>query len=102
MAAQLIQVLNIVRPSVKCIVAPYEADAQLAYLSTSGIIDVVVSEDSDNIPYGSKEIIFKLEHCGNCEYLNLQDIFMKQTPGFDLRCFSQEMVLIMCIASGCD
>jgi len=30
-----------------CIVAPYEADAQLAYLNISGIADFIISEDSD-------------------------------------------------------
>ena len=30
-----------------CIVAPYEADAQLAYLMKSGIAQLVITEDSD-------------------------------------------------------
>ena len=54
MAAQLIAVLKELRPSVTCLVAPYEADAQLAYLSSHALVDVVISEDSDNIPYGTK------------------------------------------------
>ena len=56
MAAQLIAVCREMRPSVKCIVAPYEADAQLAYLIRQNIVDVIITEDSDTIPYGCKEV----------------------------------------------
>lgn len=45
------------RAGVKLIVAPYEADAQLAYLSRSGAVDVVITEDSDCLPYGCKKVI---------------------------------------------
>lgn len=41
----------------KLIVAPYEADAQLAYLSRSGTVDVVITEDSDCLPYGCKKVL---------------------------------------------
>ena len=41
---------------VEFIVAPYEADAQLAYLSSLGVdqggIEAVITEDSDLIAYG--------------------------------------------------
>lgn len=37
-------------------VAPYEADAQLAFLSKAKLIDIVISEDSDCIPYGCKTV----------------------------------------------
>lgn len=36
--------------------APYEADAQLAFLSRENIVDAVISEDSDLIPYGCKKV----------------------------------------------
>ena len=41
---------------VECIVAPYEADAQLAYLSREGIVDLVITEDSDLLVFGSKRV----------------------------------------------
>ena len=41
-------------------VAPYEADAQLALLVRGGHVDVIVGEDSDTIPFGCKEMIYKL------------------------------------------
>lgn len=44
------------RMNITFYVAPYEADAQLAYMSRQKIIDVVISEDSDCIPYGCKTV----------------------------------------------
>jgi exonuclease-1 len=86
------------------IVAPFEADSQLGYLSRNDLVDVVVSEDSDCMLYGCKDIIYKLNsRDGNCERLIVNDIFTKFIDSkFDLRSFSSEMFLSMCIFSGCD
>lgn len=46
---------------VKFIVAPYEADAQLAYLSREGIADVIITEDSDLMAFGAKKMLYKLD-----------------------------------------
>lgn len=48
---------------VELIVAPYEADAQLAFLSRSGAVDVVLSEDSDCLPYGCKKVMSMVGVC---------------------------------------
>jgi exonuclease-1 len=45
----------------KCIVAPYEADAQLAYLSRAGLVDFVISEDSDLLVFGARKVLYKLD-----------------------------------------
>lgn len=37
---------------VSFLVAPYEADAQMAYLARSGTVQLVVTEDSDLLAYG--------------------------------------------------
>jgi exonuclease-1 len=37
---------------VSFVVAPYEADAQMAYLARSGQVQLVVTEDSDLLAYG--------------------------------------------------
>lgn len=42
--------------NVDCIVAPYEADAQLAYFSIKGIAQVVLTEDSDLMLFGCKTV----------------------------------------------
>lgn len=44
---------------IKQMVAPFEADAQLAYLYHTGKIDAVLTCDTDLIFYGVKDIIFK-------------------------------------------
>lgn len=44
------------KENIDCIVAPYEADAQLAYLNISGIADVVITEDSDLTLFGCKKV----------------------------------------------
>jgi 5'-3' exonuclease len=38
------------------IVAPYEADAQLAYLANNGIVDAVITEDSDLVAFGCPNV----------------------------------------------
>ena len=38
------------------VVAPYEADAELAFLLTQGHADLVISEDSDLLAYGCKKV----------------------------------------------
>ena len=40
---------------VDCIVAPYEADAQLAYLMKIGITQFTITEDSDLLVYGCEK-----------------------------------------------
>lgn len=42
--------------NVQYIVAPYEADAQLTFLAISGQVDVVITEDSDLIPFGCPRV----------------------------------------------
>ena len=43
------------------IVAPYEADAQLAYLSKWNIAQLIITEDSDLIVFGCEKILFKMK-----------------------------------------
>jgi XPG I-region len=40
------------KEKVDYIVAPYEADAQMAFLSINKLVDAVITEDSDLIPFG--------------------------------------------------
>lgn len=48
------------------VVAPYEADAQMAFLEHSGVVDGIITEDSDLLVFGCKKVIFKLDSDGNC------------------------------------
>ncbi|RNF10292.1 putative exonuclease [Trypanosoma rangeli] len=96
LAHAVIQVLQERR--LECIVAPYEADAQLAYLCKEGYVQAVISEDSDLIAYHCPCLIAKLDGHGNCEVLVAQDL--PRCPSF--YGLSYESFLVGCILSGCD
>jgi exonuclease 1 len=59
MAHQLIVKLR--EMNIPFLVAPFEADAQLAYLSRNGLCDVVITEDSDSLVFGCKRVLFKMD-----------------------------------------
>ncbi len=42
--------------NIQYIVAPYEADAQLAFLSRNQLCDAVITEDSDLIVFGTSTL----------------------------------------------
>ncbi|KAH8727139.1 exodeoxyribonuclease 1 [Phaeosphaeriaceae sp. PMI808] len=56
--------------NIQYVVAPYEADSQMAYLERKGIIDGVLSEDSDLLVFGVKCLITKLDKYGECVEVN--------------------------------
>ncbi|XP_040998489.1 exonuclease 1 [Juglans microcarpa x Juglans regia] len=104
MAHQVIQVLR--SENIEYVVAPYEADAQLAYLCSleaekGGIISVI-TEDSDLIAYGCQAIVFKMDKFGNGEEIVLDKIFgsVARTPSF--RNFDMDLFTGMCVLAGCD
>ena len=47
------------RSRISFLVAPYEADGQLAFLSQRNYIHIVITEDSDLIAHGAKSILYK-------------------------------------------
>ncbi|CAA7264284.1 unnamed protein product [Cyclocybe aegerita] len=59
MAFQFIKALR--AESVQYVVAPYEADAQLAYLERVGLADAILTEDSDLLVFGCKNVLYKLD-----------------------------------------
>lgn len=72
MAGDLIGELK--QRNISFIVAPYEADAQLAYLArksvAAGGVHAVITEDSDMVAYGCPIILFKSQLDGSVEELN--------------------------------
>ncbi|KAF2444350.1 PIN domain-like protein [Karstenula rhodostoma CBS 690.94] len=68
MARMLIEELK--HHNIQYLVAPYEADSQLAYLERKGIIDGILSEDSDLLVFGAKCLITKLDKYGECVEVN--------------------------------
>lgn len=64
-----------VERGIEYIVAPYEADAQLAYLSKIGKADAVLTEDSDLICFGCHTVIYKVQNSGACHVFKQKKLF---------------------------
>ena len=89
------------RKNIEFIVAPYEADAQLAYLNRAGIVDFIITEDSDLLAFGAKKILYKLDFNNFCgEEICLDEIKHDKESGYNW--FSHGQFLMTCIMAGCD
>ena len=99
------------------IVSPYESDAQLAFLSTQNYVDLVITEDSDLIPYMCAHIIFKLDTRGSCVEFSGSSLFGSETTTsssesttfdscpkdwLDFSGWSRDQFLLYCCLTGCD
>lgn len=98
MARQLIDELK--KSGVQYIVAPYEADAQMVYLERKGVIDGILSEDSDLLVFGAKCLLTKLDQYGNCIEINKADFCACKE--ISLTGWSDMEFRQMAILSGCD
>lgn len=94
--------------SVRYVVAPYEADAQMTYLEREGIVDGIMTEDSDLLVFGCRTMLSKFDprkatvvtisrdHFGSCAVV----------PGdpktISLAQWSDVQFRSMAILSGCD
>ena len=109
---------------VDCIVAPHEADAQLAFFNLQGIADLVITEDSDLLLFGCKKVesmimalLVESEKMGLKVYLFFQVMFkldlagngvlveeekLKLCMGIRPELYSFDKFRYMCILSGCD
>jgi exonuclease-1 len=125
------------KEKVDYIVAPYEADAQMTFLSVNKLVDAVITEDSDLIPFGCSrvstllqpynpllpytarfpfiacympfnnvhfffdvQIIFKMDKFG--QGVEFQITRLERNRELDFNGFTRQMLLEMCILSGCD
>lgn len=109
------------------LVAPYEADGQLTYLSQHKYIDFIVSEDSDFIPCGAEAILYKYKadipfeagfdgkknakKYGREAFQNAtatatlilpNQLAANTSTSFSLLGFTDVMFAILCVAAGCD
>jgi len=86
-------------------VAPYEADAQLAYLSHINYIDFIITEDSDLLAYGCKCVLYKLGTLKN-EPIDVGEEILwdniKNSKEIKFKNFSKDKFLSFCILCGCD
>lgn len=88
------------RSDLTFIVAPYEADPQLAKLVQCGKADFVITEDSDLLAYGCPDILFKLKE-GKADRVTLMSDFGSDKSSIFYK-WSHEMFITMCLLSGCD
>ncbi len=86
--------------NIDCVVAPYEADAQLAFLCSAGLVDFIISEDSDLTLFGCKKILFKLSYTGHGVLYEREKL--GACLGARADSFSFDKFRHMCITSGCD
>ncbi|XP_060651860.1 exonuclease 1 [Drosophila nasuta] len=98
MALRLIQECR--ERHVDCIVAPYEADAQMAWLNKTGIAQYIVTEDSDLTLFGAQKIIFKLDLTGAGLLVEADKIHLAM--GCREERYNFDKFRRMCIMSGCD
>jgi exonuclease-1 len=89
------------RRNIEFFVAPYEADAQLAYLAKINYVDLVITEDSDLLALGCEKVLFKLNlETGFGFEIDLKDL--PKCKDLDLTLFNHDKFLYYCILSGCD
>jgi exonuclease-1 len=98
MAREFIEELKAI--NVQYVVAPYEADSQMVYLERKGIIDGIVSEDSDLLVFGAKCLITKLDKYGDCVEINRSHFTACRE--ISLVGWSDADFRRMAILSGCD
>lgn len=99
------------RLNVDFVVAPYEADAQLAFMYRQGLIAGVVSEDSDLIAFGCHRLLSKMDMNGDFVDVKLDwafkgpDLPNKPQDLGELGKFerwTESMFVDLCILSGSD
>jgi exonuclease-1 len=96
-------IIELKKINVKFIVAPYEADSELAYLCRTGYVDFILTEDSDLLVFGTPKVLYKFDF----RRLTGQEICLdkiKKIPEakFLLNNFTHCMFMTACILSGCD
>lgn len=99
MAHAAIKVLA--RLGVKTVVAPYEADAQMAFLERTGEVSAIITEDSDLVGgYCCQRVFFKMDKQGWGEELRIQTL--GNSRSLRMQYFTEEMLRQMCVLAGCD
>ena len=92
--------------NVAYVVAPYEADAQMAYLERVGVVDGILTEDSDLLVFGCRNVLLKLDVVENTVISISREDFASLAStsggGISLLGWSDAQFRAMAILSGCD
>lgn len=86
---------------IKYVVAPYEADPQMVYLEKQGIVDGILSEDSDLLVFGCTKLITKLKDDSSCVEIDWSKISSVKSIPY-LTSLSAEQIRLVVMLSGCD
>lgn len=87
--------------SVPYVVAPYEADAQMAYLERIGLVDGIITEDSDLLVYGCRKVYYKLDAV-SATMISISRADFSSNVDLSLVGWSDVEFRAMAILSGCD
>lgn len=98
MAWELIKHLRVLE--VAFVVAPYEADSQLAYLARTGRVDVCITEDADLLAFGCPRILFGVNSSGYGREIHSEDL--PRSRGLAPYRLSSETIPDLCVLAGCD
>ena len=90
------------KENIECIVAPFEADAQLAYLARKGHVAACVTEDSDLLTFGTPTVLFKMDKCGSGILMESSKILGHKKGSLGLRNVGEMRFMEICILAGCD
>ncbi|CAG8795112.1 25311_t:CDS:2, partial [Gigaspora rosea] len=89
-----------IHEDIEYVVAPYEADAQLAYLEKKNKIAAIITEDSDLLVFGCKTVIYKMDSNGNGIEIS-RDKF-GQVQEINMLGWTDKQFRHMTMLSGCD
>ena len=94
-------ILALRKENISYVVAPYEADAQLAYLEKQGVIQAIITEDSDLLVFGCKTLLLKMTQFGDCVEIK-REKFANVRGQITLHGWTDDDFRHMAILSGCD
>ena len=82
------------------VVAPFEADAQMAHMALSGAVSAVITEDSDLIAYGVPRVLLKMDKNG--AGFEVAAAELPRCREMALGGLSGEQFTQLCVLAGCD
>lgn len=84
----------------KILIAPFEADSQLAWMHKKKLVDVVISNDSDLLVYGVRRLLMYAD--SNLSGFHVDSRRLSNSDLLRPKCPSQQMFRLIWTLSGCD